>query len=38
MLLTFVDYIVLAGLLCFCGFISYTAGQIAGAIDSILHD
>jgi hypothetical protein len=36
--MTFVDYIMLAGLLCFCGFISYTAGQIADAIHSILHD
>lgn len=32
------DCFLLVGLIGFCGFISYTAGQVAGAIHSILQD
>jgi hypothetical protein len=38
MLLTLNDWIVLAGLLSFCGFVSYTAHEIGNAIHSWLEE
>jgi hypothetical protein len=38
MYLTFNDWIVLAGLISFAGFISYTAHEVGGAIHDWLND